>query len=294
MNHGCGFVLLAAQVSALPRPSWSQDSPTGSSVPKEGAHGDSSQGDTELPASLAVIFHYETAPYLGSLRNVTQGHDGWESAYWASPCCLPNRRGILPVSCLDCGGSAGHGPSGSSSAHSGGCPVPPPKLWVTRGVCAPSTTRQQHLQSERQHAALLPCCFISTPVGSLILAGGCSCLAFESGATRVLGGPAEPSAAQAASLHAEPQSGVWELQHRVLGISPAGCADPELHRAPFCPSNPVLGTARLLCSNAQHPWPKTHPQDSRAVGQTCCSLPSVSHAEARCISHMGLKDGAAC
>lgn len=179
VNHGCGFVLLAAQVSALPRPSWSQDSPTGSSVPKEGAHGDSSQGDTELPASLAVIFHYETAPYLGSLRNVTQGHDGWESAYWASPCCLPNRRGILPVSCLDCGGSAGHGPSGSSSAHSGGCPVPPPKLWVTRGVCAPSTTRQQHLQSERQHAALLPCCFISTPVGSLILAGGCSCLALN-------------------------------------------------------------------------------------------------------------------
>ena len=167
VNHGCGFVLLATQVSALPRPSWSQDSPIGSTVPKERAYRDSSQGDAELPANLAGIFHCETAPYLGSLRNVTQGHDGWEFAYWASPCCLPNTRGILPVSRLDCGGSAWHGPLGSnssSSAHSGGCPVPPPStslqpccpgLWVTRGVCAPSSARQQRPQPEQQHTALL-------------------------------------------------------------------------------------------------------------------------------------------
>lgn len=86
-------------------------------------------------------------------------------------------------------------------------------------------------------------------------------------------------------LH-EPQSGVWELQglqHCVLSTPPAGCADPELHRAPLqqqlCSSNPVLGTARLPCSNTQHPWPQTHPQDGRAVGQTRRSLPAASHAE---------------
>lgn len=132
-------------------------------------------------------------------------------------------------------------------------------------------------------------CFINAPTRSLILAEGCSIVAGESGAMQALRGPAEPSAAQAASLHAaaaEPQSGVWELQglqHCVLSTPPAGCADPELHRAlpqqQLCPSNPVLGTARLPCSNSQHPWPQTHPQDSRAVGQTHHSLPAASHAE---------------